>query len=58
MAIFDDKTGDFLRYLTTICPPSGVRAIFLVTFLPDSFCGKVKNRKSLGQSARRVSSDL
>ena len=26
MAIFDYKTGDCLRFLTKICPPSGVRA--------------------------------
>ena len=26
MAIFDYKTGDFWRFLTKICPPSGVRA--------------------------------
>ena len=33
MAIFDYKTGDFLRFLTQTCPPTEVTAIYLHTYI-------------------------
>ena len=36
LAIFDYKTGDFLRFLTKICPPTDITAIF--PFWPNEIC--------------------
>ena len=33
VAIFDYKTGDSLRFSTNICPPSGVRAIYIYIYI-------------------------
>ena len=38
VAIFDYKTWDFLRFFTNICPPSGVRAIYIYIYA----CCRVK----------------
>ena len=39
VAIFDYETGDFLRFLTNICPPSGVRAIYVCMYIYICVCG-------------------
>ena len=33
VAIFDYKTGDVFRFFTNICPPSGVRAIYIYIYI-------------------------
>ena len=38
MAIFDYKTGDFLRFLTQICPPTEVTAIYIYTYIYIYVC--------------------